>query len=204
MLGLFQETQQPLGQPSICPLYFAFRASQCSVFLRYGFQALQPSYQSQQPSNIPRGIIFPELDPGNVLPNIWPELRHRYPPMSSESSFESPPRGTGPNLITFLPFLPYSVWILLTCLYMTLSASFHLDFSENCSISRYIFVVFMHGVEFLSSYSAILINLLKLVLMKFANNLLKINLETNFPCLPVHSNSFCHRIEENNYHPMET
>ena len=30
----------------------------------------------------------------------------RYPPMDSPSSTESPPRGTGPNLTTSLPFLP--------------------------------------------------------------------------------------------------
>lgn len=49
----------------------------------------------------------------------------------------------------------------------------------------------------MSSYSALLINLLQLVLMKFSNHLLKIKTQIVL-ALPVLSNSFCHRIEENN------
>ena len=40
----------------------------------------------------------------------------RFPPIYSLFSCESPPRCIGPDLITFLPFLPNYPWIFLTVL----------------------------------------------------------------------------------------
>ena len=70
------------------------------------------------------------------------------PPMYSISS-ESPPRGTGPDLITPLPLLPKSMWIFLTVLVVpSLSTSFQLVFSESCFTCRCIFDVFLMRNEF--------------------------------------------------------
>lgn len=63
-------------------------------------------------------------------------------------SSEFPPRGTGPNPIAFLPFLPNYVYIILTALVVqSPSVSFWLVFSKNCATCRYIFDVFMGGDE---------------------------------------------------------
>ena len=70
------------------------------------------------------------------------------PPMYSISP-ESPPRGTGPDLISPLPFLPKSMWLFLTVLVvLSLSASVWLAFSESCFTCRRFFDVFLMRGEF--------------------------------------------------------
>ena len=68
-----------------------------------------------------------------------------------------PPRGTGPNLIPSLPFLPDSVWIF-SQVWSCRSISSSLITFLDCSICRCIFDVFSWGeVSSMSSYSTILI-----------------------------------------------
>lgn len=70
-----------------------------------------------------------------------------------------PSQRHGSQPVSFLPFLPNSVWIFLTTLlYRSLSSNFQLAFGENISACTYIFDVFMiRGVCSTSPYSAILI-----------------------------------------------
>ena len=66
--------------------------------------------------------------------------------MYSSFSSEPPPRGAGPNLFIFLPFLSDYMWLFLTAL--VIKESFSPVSSANCSTYRCIFVVFVEGGEF--------------------------------------------------------
>ena len=53
------------------------------------------------------------------MPSLWLDLltpEGGCPPVQPPFSSESPPRGIGPNLIIFLPFLPDNVYIFFTAL----------------------------------------------------------------------------------------
>ena len=80
---------------------------------------------------------------------------HLYFPFYSKSS----PRGTGPDLIASLPFLPDYMCIFLTAwLYRCLSASFLLVFSEIVSRVNVFLICSLGELSSASSYSVILIN----------------------------------------------
>ena len=84
-----------------------------------------------------------------MVPNLWLESltpQGGCPAMYSSFSSEFPPRGMGPCLIAFLPFLPNYMCIFLTALVLQESfSSFQLVFSENYSTCRCIFNVFFGG-----------------------------------------------------------
>ena len=71
-------------------------------FLPVGFQASHRSYYSHWPYSQPRELIFPVSDPRYVAPahSQGGSLLLKFP-----FSSESPPRGTGLNIITSLSFL---------------------------------------------------------------------------------------------------
>ena len=73
---------------------------------------------------------------------------------------ESPPRDTGPNLVTSLLFLRDSVWVFLTALLV--QESFY-QFPVRIVPHEDVFLMSLwKEVSFMSSYSAILISSLKL------------------------------------------
>ena len=92
------------------------------------------------------------LDPKAGVLSMWlkPLIpQGGSPPAYSPLSSESPRRGTGPDLISPLPYLPNSMWIFLqSWLYKSLSTSLWLVFSENCSTCRCIYHVFVERGKF--------------------------------------------------------
>lgn len=80
------------------------------------------------------------------MPSLWLDLltlQCVLPPIESPFSSESPPRGTGPNPIDFLPFLLDYVCIFFTTLVVQEAfCQFQVSFSENCPICRHTFDVF--------------------------------------------------------------
>ena len=74
---------------------------------------------SQWSPNQTREFVFPAQNPRIGVPYLWLVLlapQGRCPSMLTSISSESPPRDMGPNVITFIPFIPIDICILLRAL----------------------------------------------------------------------------------------
>ena len=80
--------------------------------------SLFPSCVSVVPQPDKR-VCLPCTEPQDWVPYLWLVLlapQGRCPSMLTSVSSESPPRDMGPNVITFIPFIPIDICILLRAL----------------------------------------------------------------------------------------
>ena len=125
---------------SVCFFLFDPRSKHACVW-NLGF--LQPSCKSHRFSNQLRGVISSVSDPGQGCPMCGPNCslpREDLLACVIPDSSKFLPKGTSPNPITSLPFLPDSTWLFL-------SSTLQLVFSESGSTCRCIFDMFIVGGE---------------------------------------------------------